>query len=667
MKKLILILASVMLAITAAAAGDGKNAYPLSFTYDGQAFSTQTWPSSEKQTGPFETETAYTSPDGKLKLTVIRKTYPDFPVTEVKSTLECISAEETGIIDDFRALDLSRKYDSRGIKVRRITGSESMYTDFCRHDVLLQRRAECDALSLSSGQGRSTYWLPYIGIDFDALHGMEIAIGWTGTWRADMRMDKEAFHFSAGMGEETHFKMLPGERFRMPYVVIYEREGKTVEDGLVEFHRFVIAHKAPRNAKGELFRPLLPLTASGGNKTDANMLMVIKKVTKAFKDVPFDTFWVDAGWYGNEKDVPQDTNCGPFWWINAGNWHPNPNIHPDGNLRKVAKAANKKGMKFLLWFEPERATIHAPIVQEHPEYFIQPKTDPDECIFLLNFANPDAVAWMKAEVFRNIEESGVQIYRQDFNVNPLRIWKDNDAEDRKGITEIYHINGLWDYWEELHQRYPDMLLENCAGGGTRMDIHMMTYAHSYCRDDAHMFDHPEELTQNITLNSTPYIPFTGGETFKIPPFDTYGFLSCLGSSTVFTPTDFQGMFLTREPSEEEIAWFNRMLKAVDKVRDYYFGDFYALTHEAFDGPDIYAGYQLNLPDKGEGFFMLFRREQCPEDTFFLRLRGIDPEAYYTVDDFDGGTSVVKGAQLATQTLRFAEPRSYKFVFYKKVK
>ena len=274
---------------------------------------------------------------------------------------------------------------------------------------------------------------------------------------------------------------------------------------------------------------------------------------------------------------------------------------------------------------------------------------------------------MKAEVFRNIEESGVQIYRQDFNVNPLRIWKDNDAEDRKGVTEIYHINGLWDYWEELHQRYPDMLLENCAGGGTRMDIHMMTYAHSYCRDDAHMFDHPEELTQNITLNSTPYIPFTGGETFKIPPFDTYGFLSCLGSSTVFTPTDFQGMFLTREPSEEEIAWFNRMLKAVDKVRDYYFGDFYALTHEAFDGPDIYAGYQLNLPDKGEGFFMLFRREQCPEDTFFLRLRGIDPEAYYTVDDFDGGTSVVKGAQLATQTLRFAEPRSYKFVFYKKVK
>ncbi len=667
MRKLLFSFVSVLCAFSlmAAEVGDLKKAYPLSFSYDGQAFSTETWSSSQTQLGPHETQIRYLAPDGRLALSVSYKTYPDYPVTEVKSTLECLSDAETGIIDDFRSLDFSRPYPSRGIKVRRTTGSESKYTDFCRHDVLLQQRPGCDALSFSSGQGRSTYWLPYIGIDFDPLHGMEIAIGWTGTWKAEMKMDK-AFCCSVGMGEETHFKLLPGERFRMPYVVIYEREGKTVEEGLVEFHRFVIAHKAPRDAKGELFRPLLPLTASGGNKTDANMLMVLDKVTRAFPDIPFDTFWVDAGWYGNEKEVPQDSNCGPFWWLNAGNWHPNPNIHPDGNLRKVAKAANEKGMKFLLWFEPERATVHAPILKEHPEYFIHRISKPDECINIINFSNPEAVAWMKEEVFRNIDESGVQIYRQDFNVNPLPIWQENDKEDRKGVTELYHINGLWDFWEALHQRYPDMLLENCAGGGTRMDIHMMTYAHSYCRDDAHMFAHPEELTQNITLNSTPYIPFTGGETFKVPVFDTYAFLSCLGASAVFTPTDFQGMFLTREPSEKEIAWFDRMLKVVDRVRPYYFGDFYALTQEAFDGSDIYAGYQLNLPAAGEGFFILFRREQCPEESFNLRLRGIDSEASYSVEDFDGGVTLMKGSHLAGQLLHFAEPRSYKLVFYKKI-
>ena len=264
------------------------------------------------------------------------------------------------------------------------------------------------------------------------------------------------------------------------------------------------------------------------------------------------------------------------------------------------------------------------------------------------------------------ERGSLPQYRQDFNVNPLPIWMDNDAPDRMGTTEIYHINGLWDYWEELHQRYPDMLLENCAGGGTRMDIHMMQYAHSYCRDDAHMFDHPEELTQNITLNSTPYIPFTGGETFKVPVFDSYCFLSCLGSSAVFSPPDFDGMFLNREPSSEEIAWFDRMLKVVDRVRDYYFGDFYALTQGALDGSDIYAGYQLNLPEKGKGFFILFRREQCPEDQFYLRLRDIDPEASYSVEDFDGGVCLMKGSQLAGQLLHFADPRRYTPVFYPQI-
>ena len=81
---------------------------------------------------------------------------------------------------------------------------------------------------------------------------------------------------------------------------------------------------------------------------------------------------------------------------------------------------------------------------------------------------------------------------------------------------------------------------------------------------------------------------------------------------------------------------------------------------------LFAGYQLNLPVQGEGFFMLFRREQCPEDTFHLRLRGIDPEAVYSVEDFDGGVSLMKGSKLASQVLTFAEPRSYKLVFYKKV-
>ena len=655
MKRLLLIMVCAVFAIPLTASD------MVSFTYDGKPFSQQQWKPVNVQIDTETSRTDYTSPDGRLRLSVTVRRFSDFPVTEIRPVLECISSDTTALVEDFISLHLQRECTSRSVKVRRITGSASTYTDFTHHDVLLQRRHECDRVSMSSSEGRSSAWLPYFGVDFDHLHGLEVAIGWTGTWKADMDFSK-VFTLNAGIGEVTHFRMLPGERFQMPYTVVYERDGKSMEDGLAEFHRFIIAHKSPRDASGSLLEPLLPLTASGGNKTDDNMLTILERATSAF-NIHFNTFWVDAGWYGPYHEVPQDSNCGPYWFKWAGMWTPDTWSHPDGNLKKVSDAAHSKGMKFLLWFEPERATIDAPVVTEHPEYFHNLKGNPSPQGYLLDLGNPEARGWALEEVSRNIMESGVDVYRQDFNMNPLPIWEETDTPDRMGVSEIRHINGLYAFWDELHRRFPNLMFENCASGGTRMDIEMMSRSHSYCRDDAHMFPSSEELCQNITLNSTPYIPFTGGETFTVRPFDTYAFLSCMGAGTVFTPSDFSGMFLTREPSSEEISWFEKVLAVADRVRPLFKGDFYALTDNSFDGSDIFCGYQLDDPVSGKGFYMVFRRAECPSEDFHLNLHGIDPSARYTVERFEGKTVRLKGSSLASQTLHFDSPRSYELVFY----
>lgn len=657
----VLVFFCLSISASKATAADLTDKYHVSFTYAGKAFTPENWSPVAEELGGGVTKVSYTSPDGKLRLIVTYKVYEDFPVVEMRPVLECTGSRATGIIENFNSIDYSVPCSSNSVKLRRITGSESLFSDFCHHDVLLQNRHGCREASMSCFEGRSSSWMPYFGIDFGATSGLEVALGWTGPWKADFKYF-DRFSFTATLGSETHFRMLPGESFAMPYLVIYEREGKSVEDGLVEFHRFVIDHKSPRYSNGELVKPWLPLTASGGNKTDENMLKVLEKATTLF-DVPFDTFWVDAGWHGEYHEVPQDTNCGPYWYFYTGDWRPNTFSHPDGNMKKVSDAAREKGMRFLLWFEPERATTNAPIVREHPEYFHRVKKNPADEQFLLDLGNPEAREWIVGEVSRNIIESGVDIYREDFNIDPWPIWKDTDKNDRKGVSEITHVNGLYAFWDELHRRFPELLFENCAGGGRRMDIEMMSRAHSYCRDDAHMFPGCEEMVQNITLNSTPYIPFTGGETFVVKPFDTYGWLSCLGAGTVFTPTDFQGMFLTREPAEDEVAWFNSMLKVSDRVRNLFFGDFYNLSGEQLDGSDIFCSYQLNKED--EGFFIVFRRKECPSDTFRPNLRGIDPKAKYTVETFGGKTKKMRGKRLASLVLKLDTPRSCKLVFYKK--
>lgn len=637
--------------------------YNVSFSYDGEIFDASGWNPETRTIDEENIAISYTSPDGKLRMDVNYRRWKDFPVLEIRPVLSCIGTSETGVIDDFKSLSFQREC-GKIVTVRRITGSRSVQTDFMHQDVQLLDRHGCREASMSSEEGRSASWMPYFGIDFGPEDGLEIAIGWTGTWRVEMGRGS-IFHLSAGMAEGTHFKMMPGECFTMPYTVVYERSGKTREEGAVEFHRFIIEHKSPRDADGKLFDPLMPITAGGGNKSDGSMLRILDFADKS--GIAFDTFWVDANWYGAPREIDERPNCGPGWWDWTGDWRVNTVKHPDGNLKKVSDAAHARGMRFLLWFEPERATSKAPILSEHPEYFHKQPGSRDETRYLLDLGNPEAREWILGELSRNIEESGVDIYRQDFNMDPLPVWRGMDAPDRKGVSEIKHINGLYALWDELHKRFPDMMFENCASGGTRMDIEMMSRAHSYCRDDAHMSKDCDELTQNITLNSTQYIPFTGGETFTVPVGDTYAFLSRLGAGVVFTPSDFDGMMLYREPSAEETAWFRKVFDAADRMRPLYFGDFYKLTDNAFDASDIYCGYQLDREDTGEGFFMVFRRKDCRDDKFWLRLRGIDPDATYIVDEFEGKTRRMKGSVLRDRILTFDEPRSYKLVFYKKIR
>jgi len=661
--KLFLIASSVAMFSFVASAESLSDKYHVSFSYDGQAFNPQKWSASETKSGNGDTKLVYTSPDSRLKLSVTYKRYEGYPIVEMRPVLECVGDTETGIVDDFKTLDLSLPCNSNSIKVRRITGSKTAPTDFCHQDVLLQRRHECDRTSMSSVIGRSLEWIPYFGVDFGSLSGLEFALGWTGTWKADFHYG-DNFELKVGLGEKTHFKMLPGESFQMPYIVVYEREGESVEEMHVRFHRFVIDNKSPRDSNGKLIEPLIPLTSSGGNKTDENMLKILNKATETFK-VPFNAFWVDAGWSGKYHEIAQNVNCGKIWKQWVGYWYCNPFSHPDGNMKKISDAAHAKGLKFLLWFEPERATANTPVVQEHPEYFNCAKGDQSGIYYLLDLGNKEAFNWIFGELSRCIEENGIDVFRQDFNMNPMQVWLDADESDRMGTHEIRHINGLWALWDALRHKYPDLLFENCAGGGTRMDIEMMSRSHSYCRDDAHMSPGCEEMVQNITLNTTQYIPFTGGETFAVKPLDSYGFLSCLGAGIVFTPTDFDGMLLTRDPSKEEVEWFTKMLNAANRCRPLFFGDFYALTKDYMDASDIYCAYQLNRADTGEGFFLVFRRKECREDTFNLSLRGIDPKAVYEVETFDGKTVTMKGSALARQALHFNNPREFRLVFYKK--
>ena len=616
----------------------------------------------------------WTSADGKLLLRSIETVYKKFPVREYLPELVCVGDKPTEIVDGFRSVSLSRT--ANGAVLRALRGTVCTDKDF--EPVTVAFDGNATAYSFVATEGRSSaQWMPWMGIDFPTGDGVEVAIGWSGAWRADATFTNSTFSLSAGM-VKTHFRLLPGEMIRQPSVLLFTRAGGITPRAMQTLiHRFMLDEKCPRDAQGRLIKPILPITAGGGNKTPAMMRRIID--WSVANKMPFDCFWVDAGWNGPAHMPDLISNCGNMWWKFVGDWRFNPTVHPDGNLAKVADVAHAAGMRMLLWVEPERCVCEPPppLFKEHRDWLLPAKDEQigkNKTRLNVNLGNPAARAWVTETISALVRDNKLDIYRQDFNMNTLPLWQANDAPDRQGITEAKYIAGLYAFWDTLRERFPHLIIENCASGGRRLDFEAVSRSHSYCRTD-YAIGHrngPLQIldVQNVTLNTLAYQPFQGSETTPALFFDDYGFFSSVCAGSVFTPSDWNAGIVKNDFTLEQTAWFKKVFTAADRVRPFFEGDFYPLTDlraANSQGERAWCAYQMHRPDLDAGFVLCFRRLDAPSHLFSAPLGGIDPAARYMVETYDAATEQVDGRALANFTADLKSPRSFKLVFYTRVR
>ena len=123
---------------------------------------------------------------------------------------------------------------------------------------------------------------------------------------------------------------------------------------------------------------------------------------------------------------------------------------------------------------------------------------------LLNLGNPEAWNWLVNHIDKIITDEGIDLYRQDFNIDPLGYWRGNDTEDRQGITENKYVIGYLAYWDELLRRHPGMLIDSCASGGRRNDLETMRRAVPLLRSD-YLFEPVGQ--QGHTYGLSFWLPF----------------------------------------------------------------------------------------------------------------------------------------------------------------
>jgi len=504
----------------------------------------------------------------------------------------------------------------------------------------------------------SVDWMPYFNL-IDHGGGLLFGIGWTGQWQAEIDTSTELIHLRAGM-EFLHTTLQPGEAIRQPAVLTVFWSGADPSRAHNLLRRFMTDEILPRDDGQSIQAPVT--YGSWGAMTDAEHLRRIANIKE--QKLPYDYYWIDADWYGPDETPDPD----PFqskWAQHVGIWRANQTIHPQG-LKPVSDAVHQAGMKFLLWFEPERAVCGVPVTKAHPDWFLDDcgiRTDGNN--LLLDLGNPAARQWCIETIAGLIRDYGIDCYRQDFNFSPLPYWRKNDAPDRVGITEIRHIEGLYAFWDELRRRFPHLLIDNCASGGRRLDFEMMRRSIPLWASDMQCYPtFITERNQQQVHGLSLWIPQFSFGTEVRHAGDTYHFRSTMAGGIVahLFPNDASPI----NPNYP-YQWLRDRLAEYHRAKIYFRGDFYPLLPVSGGFAD-WSAYQFDRPDLGAGIVEVFRKKDSPIERVRLELQGLDPAAEYELENADTHEKItVAGTRLTTDgwPVEIEQKRDSRLFFYHK--
>jgi len=318
----------------------------------------------------------------------------------------------------------------------------------------------------------------------------------------------------------------------------------------------------------------------------------------------------------------------------------------------VAEAIKDAGMGFLLWFELERANPNSPLVSEHPEYFLSSNHPGANKLF--NLGNDAAWQAFYDILAGYVRKFDLKCYRIDFNDGPLPYWRAEDACDRKGITEIKYITGLYKLFDALLSEFPDLIIDNCASGGRRLDIEMFRRSVSLWRSDYMCTENYDiEGVQCHALSYNTWMPYSG----NCPggKWNKYRLRSAYATSMQIS----YGIDLMNPLAKE-------ILEEYIKVRPYLTEDFYPLS-EVTAKTDTWCAWQYNRPSSDDGILQVFRRRNSDYERARYFLRGLDENKTYLFKEADGEEITVSGAELKNGfVVDILEKESSKLYFYKAI-
>ena len=355
-------------------------------------------------------------------------------------------------------------------------------------------------------------------------------------------------------------------------------------------------------------------------------------------EIGAEVFFIDASWYS----APH-TN----WSETLGDWQVGSRF-PDG-LKPFRDYVHNKGMLFGLWMDAERIG-KSEAAREHPEWCARRYDGEALPRNMLDLTQPEAARWMEEQICRVISEHELDFFRLDYNIGNIGNVGPGGQNIRDGFVE----NTYWRYYETLYaiyervrQRFPKVILENCASGGGRTDIGMIRrFSHTWVTD------------WQIAPRS---FSITNGMTIALPPEYVDRLLGGQGGHRT-ADIDFQArLLLFVRPTVGGLCPIGVQRNPLQISRVKHMVDLYKNFVRSFQPtsrifhhtptvsgrePRGYGVLELAARDRSRAIAGVFQLGGSAEPEYLLRFRGLDMgQRYQLTSDNTGQVRLTDGFQL----------------------
>lgn len=288
-------------------------------------------------------------------------------------------------------------------------------------------------------------------------------LAWSGSWKIAVEQTSAGLLQVYGGIHEFDFewKLEPNELFTTPIFI-----GGFSEEGFGGASRALANYQIEEVLPKRFSKETRPVIFNSWYATELNIDVAQQiRLAERAAEIGAELFVVDDGWFSGRNDDHGG----------LGDWTPDATKFPDG-LKPLIEAVKAQAMKFGLWIEPEMVNRRSKLFEAHPDWvfaFPNRKGSEQRNQLMLNFAKPEVVEHLFGVIDRLLTENEIAFLKWDMNRHISEPgWSGAPCERDREIW-VRHVQGVYSLIDRLRAKHPDVLWENCSGGGGRADIGML--------------------------------------------------------------------------------------------------------------------------------------------------------------------------------------------------